>query len=363
MKGLTKKLLVAALVAPLLSSCFDNEGNSYAGFSQVQTSATAYANNTVGRLAFMSYGDWTLTLTSGSDWLTPKTTKGQGMAIYSIAVDIKMNTTGSARTARLYLEDTSGDANMSFGMGQYATRGDGSMGSAPLVSTITGDDGSLVDISYDNLCRPTAVSIKKGETLYRNLTLQWADSTLTVGGMSASLNSGYQPSALTSQTDTVGLFSQSYLPTGENQAFNFIESKNNGSEYAAQGILMIGQSLTDPDGDRQIDSLRYIHHYANGTTVREFMKLSYAATDNRYQSVDANQLLLGAEECNPYLLLGLFRSARSTKMISSAATSDGTFKVETTLNSDKSINTMTVTDKQGNKTTYTFAYHPDSLWQ
>lgn len=363
MKALMKQLLAAAAVAPLMMSCLNNEGNSYAGFTSVETSSTAYANTTVGHLGFMSYGNWTLTLRSGSDWLTPSITQGNGMAIYSMPVTIKMNTTGEGRTAELYLEDTSGDANMSFGMGQYATRGDGSYGYAPLVKSITGSDGSDIQIDYDSHCRPTKLVMKKGDTTYRNIDFTWGDSTLTAGELYASLGSGFQPGELTSETDTVGLFSQSFYPTGANQVFNYAEYKNYSAEFAVQAILMLDQTLSDPDGERHIDSLRYLHCYPDGSEVREYMKLSYGDYDNRKQSVDANQLLLGIEECSPYLLVGLYRSARSTKLISTAATDSGNYSVEATLNSDKSVNTMTVTDKSGAAITYTFAYHDNSLWQ
>lgn len=363
MKALLKQMLVAASVAPMMMSCLSNEGNSYAGFTSVEISSTAYANTTVGYLSFMSYGDWTLTLRSGSDWLAPSLTQGNGMAIYSMPVTFAMNTTGEGRTAELYLEDTSGDANMSFGMGQYATRGDGSYGYAPLVKSISGSDGSEIQIDYDSHCRPTKLIIKKGDTTYRDMAFTWGDSTLTVGELQASLGSGFQPGELTSETDTVGLFSQSFYPTGANQVFSFIERKNLSAEYAVQSILMLDQTLTDPDGDRQIDSLRYLHHYSDGSEVREYMKLSYGDCDNRQQSVDANQLIFGVEECNPYLLVGLYRYARSTKMISTAATDSGDFTMAATLNSDKSVSTLTVTDKSGQKTTYAFAYHDNSLWQ
>lgn len=363
MKGLLKQLLAAAAIAPLMASCLDNNGTSYAGFTSVETNATAYANTTVGHLGFLSYGSWTLTLRTGSDWLTPSRTQGNGMTIYSLPLSFKMNTTGTKRIAELYLEDTSGDANMSFNIGQYATRGDGSYGYAPLVKSISGSDGSDIQIDYDSQCRPTKLVMKKGETTYRDITFTWGDSTLTVGGLQASLGSGFQPGELTSETDTVGLFSQSYLPTGANQVFSFIERKDRSKEYAVQAILMVDQSLSDPDGDREIDSLRYLRHNSDNSEVREFMKLSYSDNDNRMQSVDANQLLLGIEECNPYLLVGLYRNARSTKLISTAATDNGNHTVEAKLNSDKSVNTLTVTNKSGQKTTYTFTYHDNSLWQ
>ena len=98
-----------------------------------------------------------------------------------------------------------------------------------------------------------------------------------------------------------------------------------------------------------------------GLVVREDMKPTYSQNSNRCQSVDVNQLLLGVEECNPYQLIALFRDARCSYIIAEAATANGKYVVETTLNADKSVNTMTVTDKDGGKVKYTFIYSSQQL--
>lgn len=363
MKRLIRILAVSAVVVTALTSCLKNEGNSYAGFSTIVSSGTAYANTTRGYLQFMSYGDWRMTVRSGSDWLRPDTLKGMGMAIYTIPVRYSVNTTGASRVASLYLEDiATTDANVSFQMGQYATRGDGSLGTAPLVKTITGDDDSKITIDYDEASRPTKLTMVKGDSTYRKMFFNWGDTLLTVSNngraLTGKIGVAYQPQQLTSGLDTVGYFMRGSLVGANDVAFNVEEHINNSSEYSAQALLFENQKsdMNNPDGDFKVDSLRYLHHYANGTQLKEFLRLSYGEQSNKYQSVDANQLLMGIEECNPYLLVGLFRQARSGKLVTEAKASDGSYVVTATLNSDKSVNTLTVKDKKGDKRVYTFGY-------
>lgn len=373
MKGLLKHFLVFATAIPLLTSCLSDNGNSQAGFVNLQRDTTVFANTAQGYLYFMSYGNWQLSYDTSAGWYTPSMTSGKAMTINYIPVAYKMNTTGSLRTLRVSLidSDNPGDAYVNFYVGQHSTRSDGSLGNAPLVQSIKGDDGTEISVDYDSHCRPLRVCMVKGENTYRNMSFAWSDSMLTVTAINStlhgSISSTYQPNSLISSTDTVGLFSRNInsLFNSEDQMFNFEEHINSSSEYIVQALLYEKQSLVDPDGDRHIDSLRYVHHYSNGSEVRGFMKLSYGddKQSNCHQSVDANQLLLGVEECNPYLLVGLFRNVRSTRLISEASTSTGSYNMEATRNSDNSINTLTVTDKNGQKITYTFSYYPNSLWQ
>lgn len=214
-------------------------------------------------------------------------------------------------------------------------------------------------MTYDEVCRPLSIVIKdNGETL-RNMTFTYnqKDSTMYVNTgsstLSAKYSNGYQPDRLTSTTDTVGYYDQLSL-TSARIAFN-VEERKLGGERTAHAMLLVKQNLS-PDSEHTADSLRYIHIYTDGSQYLEKMKLNYSDKSNRSQSVDANQLLLGVRECNPYMLLSLYRYARNSKMISKAETETGDFAVETTHNQDKSVKTMTVTDKKGNKTTYTFSY-------
>jgi hypothetical protein len=109
------------------------------------------------------------------------------------------------------------------------------------------------------------------------------------------------------------------------------------------------------------DSLRTIKQlffFENGKRVGN-LELTYGQMDNRCQSIDANQLVRGVEECDPYLLASLFRYTRSTSILTKAKGKKGDDEVEynviTQLNANKSINTMTVSDGVQN-ITYTFNY-------
>lgn len=351
-----KSLFAVAIMAVAVVSC-SPVSDQYAGFTNASFTPTAYANTNGGYIAFASYGRWGIEKSEGSDWYIIKTTKGSAMTYNYIPVSYAKNTTESARQCQITVRDLDeGSAYVSFGITQYATRGDGSLGSAPLVSSIKGDDGSEITIAYDTLCRPTSIKIANGETVYRNMPIVWSDSTVTIAGTSVKFSVGYQPNNIVSTTDTVGFYDPYVWPS--TYSLYFRDCRANG-DYSAQSLLF-SEGLTKalkPDTDTRCpDSLRYQHHYSDGTMVRNYLQMSYSSTDNRRQSVDANQLLFGAKECSPYLLLGLYRYARATKVVSEATASDGKYTVETTLNADNSINTMTVTDKQGGKVTYTFSY-------
>lgn len=365
MKKTLRTLLIGAVVAPMLSSCMD-DGVSNAGFSQVAMTAQ-YANDTLGGVSFVAYGPWTITQNSGAGWCKMYLNNGSGNAIYYIPVHFDQNRSGEARTAAFRIGDTrTDDAYINFTMFQYATRGDGSLGNAALVRSIVGESkdaggnvigNSSIDIVYDEVCRPLSLVMKDGETTLRKLNIAYTDSMMFVGTgsstLSARIGNGYQPDRLVSETDTVGYYEQ--LNLGSSQyAFN-VEEHKNGGEIMAQSFLLVKQNLS-PDSEHTADSVRYIHIHPDGTRYLEKMKMSYSDKSNRSQSVDANQLLLGVKECNPYMLLSLYRHARSSKMISKAETENGDFIVETTHNQDNSVRTMTVTDKRGNKTTYTFGY-------
>ena len=369
MKSLTK-LLAAVAAFPLLVAC-QNEGDTYSGIigGNANNGQTPYANTAYAYIGFGSYGSWHIEAGSASEWCTFAATSGKGGMFYTIPVRLSQNTTGSARSSLVTVRDdeNGGDVYWTFRLGQYATRGDGSLGSAPLVTGISGDDGSSIAIRYDTLCRPTVLTMEKGgETLSRlELAYNATDSTITVsdGGsqLKGKCDHGYQPERLVSTTDTVGYYDQLTLP-GSFTAFN-VERHSGYGELTAQALLFTEGSFRtgSPDGEFVADSIRYLHRYSNGLVVREDMKPTYSQNSNRCQSVDVNQLLLGVEECNPYQLIALFRDARCSYIIAEAATANGRYVVETTLNADKSVNTMTVTDKDGGKVKYTFIYSSQQL--
>ena len=355
-----KALLMSALVAPFMSSCV-NDGNSYSGFSAVYSNGINYANTTKGYIMFNSYGNWQLTQGSGNDWCSFDRTQGSANTVYTIPVTYRQNTSGTSRTAAIRLQDVDeSDAYVTFNLAQCATRGDGSLGNAKQVKSITGDDGSSIIISYDDVYRPSSFKMTKEDNTLSDLTFNFATDTVlyvTPAGSGDRLwgkyDNGYQVTSLTSTTDTVGYHSEGSL--GSTMAYN-LEQHKKGGEYTAQGILL-SASIPTPDSEAKFDSVRYLHNYADGTPQYvERMKPVYSTNSNRNQSVDVNQLVLGVEECNPYALLSVFRLVRSSSIMSEAKTANGSFVIATTLNADKSVSTMTVTNKSGGKVTYTFTY-------
>ena len=89
----------------------------------------------------------------------------------------------------------------------------------------------------------------------------------------------------------------------------------------------------------------------------ERLKLEYSQQDNRYQTVDVNQLLLGMEDCEPLQLIAMFRYCRSTSIVKRATTANGTINVSTELNADRSVRRMVVSDsRRGTEVTYNFEY-------
>lgn len=81
-----------------------------------------------------------------------------------------------------------------------------------------------------------------------------------------------------------------------------------------------------------------------------------AMQNNLYTSLDANQLIMGVDQADPYLLMSFFKLVRQTSLVSKAKSKARTISVDTQFNVDKSINSMTVTDSNGKVVTYQFAY-------
>lgn len=197
--------------------------DKYAGFTSASYTPTAYANTSHGYIAFASYGRWALEKSASSDWCTVKVTGGSAMTYNYIPVFYARNTTESVRKCQITARDADeSSAYVSFPLAQYATRGDGSLGTAPLVSGIKGDDGSEITIAYDTLCRPTSVKIANGETVYRDMSIVWGDTTVTIAGTTVKFNVGYQPNTIVSATDTVG-YSNNYE---SNTLWSFILGPN-----------------------------------------------------------------------------------------------------------------------------------------
>lgn len=362
-KNIIKSIVLSVLSLLLMASCLGKaDGTSFNGFSQVDKEVV-YANQEKSYVAFVAYGDaWQIVSASGDNWCTFDKTSGLGGYMYAIWTTCEPNTTGKQRVASYKLQSTSDQGVfVNFNIYQYACRHDGSYGSARLVKSITGDDGSSIELLYDRLCRPSAVSISKDGQLLRKLDFAYSDvdSTLTVISntstypLQASYIGGFQlNNRLASTTDTLAF--QIQYDSYAYSAFTVMEKRANG-EYNAQAMRFINQKF-GPDDDHCADSLRYQRKYPDGTVTTKKLQLEYSEVDNRYQSVDVNQLLFGVEECNPYHLVATYRYTRNSKVYKSAKSLQGEYLMEADRNSDNSVRTLTVTDPTGKKITYTFEY-------
>lgn len=357
----TLKPFLAALAVVIATSCSDSE-TEYHGFSNVSVTSS-YANPSDGYISFLALGNWTITQTDDTGWYNILLTEGTGLTYYTIYTEFEANTTGSARTTRITIQDTDDSDNAHAQVVQYGTRGDGSLGSSPLVSAITGDDGTEISIEYDEKWRPESFAMTIDGTLKHSMTFYYeeSDSTLTVSTTAAddltgTFSSGYLPDMLTSETDTVGYYTM-YTIIDNAVAIKVEHHKSSGEQYGES--LLYYDAAFYPDDEHSADSLKWFHTYEetdNKDDFSEQLSVTYSSVSNRNQSVDVNQLLFGAEECSPYLLLSIFRNMRCSYVISEAKATDGSYTVSTQTNDDGSVNTMTVTDKDGDKTTYTFAY-------
>ena len=363
----TKKTLFGIMAAAtMLTSCLNDEGNYRAGFgidSPTNSINYYYANNVSDSLIFFGYGDWDIIDMDGyvNSWVTVPTRKGKGSVIYSQLMTFQQNTTNESRTAAIQIRDTNhpGDANVSLAFIQYATRGDGSFGSAADVKSITGDDGTNITFDYDEQHRPTLVKMQKSDKTFSNLQLTYGREQMTVKDIknnttfTVNCARDYQPYLMQNSTDTIGYFSRyypSYAQVPANYIFNFEHRGLAGYNCVTYQFPYNKYSLA-PDSIHNADSLFY---YKNNKKTLE-LGLTYGQVDNRYQSVDANQLLLGVEECDPYLLASLFRYTRNSNIISEAKNDNEQIIVSSELNTNKSISQLTV--KRGSETViYTFNY-------
>ena len=363
----TIKILFVSLAALLITVACSNEDSYKAGFNQLAAGQSFYyANNIFDTLYVGSYGPWKITAGADAGWCSLDKMSGNGYTTYTIGVNISQNTTGELRKASFKIEDTQhpdeGHSDIVFL--QVATRGDGSLGLAPNVSQITGTDGSVVSMTYDQQHRPLTLKIEKDNAILSQLSVSYNDNSGTMhvdyntDELSGTYGSDYQSSKLTGEGRTVrqdeSLYT--YINTfGDGRYFFNIEdlsATNTGSIYHYQ--LLKWQN--HPDSLHYADSLKYLRLSQGEVVELEKMKLTYSNTDNRYQSVDANQLLLGVERCNPFLLLSMFRDARSSRIISTASCPEADdITVTTELNSNRSIKTLTVR-RAGAETVYTFSY-------
>ena len=356
-----KLILGAMAILMTMTSCFDDKEQYSAGINFARPrylNNGIYANTTLDSVVMFSYGKWSVSLSDGT-WVRMGTTQGSGNVIYRFPVSFDQNNTGKSRQCMVRFYDVEHpDVASIYYYIQYATRGDGSFGNAPAVKKITGSDGSIFEIDYDNLFRPVNLTMSKNGTPLRNITLNYddKDSSLVVYDgdekYMCTYAPDYQPYSLKSSTDTIGYYmvpnKYYYLPI--NTAFSY-EHHKSGKVVNASTYFLNGRSLS-ADSIHVADS---IFHYANGE-IREKVKPIFSNVDNRCQTVDVNQLVDGVENCDPYLLMSLFRYARHTSILREVASATRHQTVEVLLNADKSVSRMTVNTDGGASIVYNFEY-------
>lgn len=369
MKGQVKIFLLAAAIGAVATSCLKEDDPYRAGFQFEYLSGGVYANTSSDSIVFGSLGPWAISsLTPEATWCQIQPLSGRGNSLNKLTATFEQNKTGQSRVARFSIVDTDhpDKASSSWSVLQTATRGDGSLGNAALVKGITSSDGYQAAISYDQKCRPVEYKLTDANGSEKaHLLINYDENAgvmIVNNGTSSvrgQMDLGYQASPLVGDRDTLGYQQQYYSEYGTsasmNYAFNFVDYSN--TSVKLYGILLNGQSL-QADSLHCADSLRYVRTTRSGEVLaRERLQFSYSQMDNRCQSVDANQLLLGFEECHPMLLLSMFRHVRSTSIVSKATSTGGAINVTTELNPDKSVHRMIVKDtRKSTEVTYTFIY-------
>lgn len=369
-----------------------------------------YANQIKDSLVFSSNRPWIITTYQGDDsWITINgQMSGKANMVCRYGVNLAPNETGQARMTIFRITDSEDPdkAYNSFSYQQYASRIDGSLGNAPLVKSIKGSDGSEIKVSYDAQSRPLELSMK-GVQSERTLNLSYndnetkvtvretskfnyKDTTYTVSNsvqegtyqaltFTGVKNAFYDPYSLTGLTTTSGATLQChqdgnlkrsavvdhlveyrafymndvYAVSFEN-AFKVLDLC--GPFYTQYGIYYNGKSSLMIDGTHVADSMVVYRHYSDNRNVYETYALSFGNANNCATNLDVNQLLEGTDNCNPYMLLSMFRLARFTSIVSEAKGKYNSYQVETVTNADGSVKTMTVRDKNGGVITYTFVY-------
>jgi hypothetical protein len=396
-----RNFLILCVVASTVSSCLsDGEDSYYAGFvveKPTSSYCATYANNTIDSLVFVSYGDWKLEHEDTSTWCTIATTSGSGYVVSRQQIKMEQNTSGLSRATIYKLVDVnhSDKASSQIMVSQFATRGDGSLGNAPLVKGVTGSDGSSITATYDTYERPLSLNMSTSDgTFSRELTFSYDDydSLITVNvkkrvdtykdttytltnqvlkGKEAIIgepNSLYTitPGALVKSVDGTAVsnktvsdsvyysaFYSNYMAISFSYAFKLIHTS--GAVNYAQAIYLNDQNCS-ADNEHKADSVGITRLYPDATSFTDIYKATYSTNSNRTSSFDVNQLVEGIKDCDPYFLLSMFRYARNSYIMSEALGKKTTKTISVELNTDKSVKSMTVVDSKTGSVTYQFTY-------
>lgn len=409
-----KTIFAAMAAVALVASCEEQEPSSFYSI-QVALPHTGnypigykYANEYSDSLKFLSYSPWKIEQTEGDEGFVTINgqTSGKGNMIVSYGVTLSENTTGKSRFATYQIVDSedASRAKASLRYVQFATRQDGALGNAAEVKNISGSDGSNIDITYDNRHRPLSISMSAGD-MKREITFAYDDNENTVTATQSKYEFSYADTLFTyNNVKLNGSYKDCFLPNVNNYIYqprmlmtlnssetalvntfndtrNYIKQtmayqtfSNNGIEYSfangfmvkntignkfaqAIGVYYNGKSDLNVDNIYKADSIGIERVYSDHKHKSEMYKLSFSNISNRMTTVDANQLMEGVANCDPYLLLSFYKLARQSYVFAKAEGKKGArYTFDTKANADGSIKTLAVTDINGNKTTYTFSY-------
>lgn len=409
-----KTIFAAMAAVALVASCEEQEPSSFYSI-QVALPHTgnypigySYANESSDSLKFLSYSPWKIEQTEGDEGFVTINgqTSGKGNMIVSYGITLSENTTGKSRFATYQIVDSedASRAKAAFRYVQFATRQDGALGNAAEVKNISGSDGSNIDITYDNRHRPLSISMSAGD-MKRVITFAYDDYENTVTATQSKYEFSYADTLFTyNNVKLNGSYKDCFLPNVNNYIYqprmlmtlnssetalvntfndtrNYIKQtmayqtfSNNGIEYSfangfmvkntignkfaqAIGVYYNGKSDLNVDNIYKADSIGIERVYSDHKHKSEMYKLSFSNISNRMTTVDANQLMEGVANCDPYLLLSFYKLARQSYVFAKAEGKKGArYTFDTKANADGSIKTLAVTDANGNKTTYTFSY-------
>ena len=409
-----KTIFAAMAAVALVTSCEEQEPSSFYSI-QVALPHTGnypigykYANEYSDSLKFLSYSPWKIEQTEGDEGFVTINgqTSGKGNMIVSYGVTLSENTTGKSRFATYQIVDSedASRAKASLRYVQFATRQDGALGNAAEVKNISGSDGSNIDITYDNRHRPLSISMSAGD-MKREITFAYDDYENTVTATQSKYEFSYADTLFTyNNVKLNGSYKDCFLPNVNsyiyqprmlmtldsneaslvntfNDTRNYIKQtmayqafSNNGIEYSfangfmvknsignkfaqAIGVYYNSKSNLDVDSIYKADSIGVERVYSDNKHKSEMYKLSFSNISNRMTTVDANQLMEGVANCDPYLLLSFYKLARQSYVFAKAEGKKGArYTFDTKANADGSIKTLAVTDINGNKITYTLRY-------
>ena len=409
-----KTIFAAMAAVALVASCEKQEPSSFYSIQVILPSTGnypigyKYANESSDSLKFVSYSPWKIEQTAGDEGFVTINgkTSGKQNVLVSYGVNFSENTTGKSRFATYQIVDSedASRAKASLRYVQFATRQDGALGNAAEVKNISGSDGSNIDITYDLRHRPLSISMSAGD-MKREITFAYDDYENTVTATQSKYEFSYADTLFTyNNVKLNGSYEDCFLPnvnsyiyqprmlmtldsneaslvntfndtrSNTKQAMAYQAFSNNGIEYSfangfmvknsignkfaqAIGVYYNSKSNLDVDSIYKADSIGVERVYSDNKHKSEMYKLSFSNISNRMTTVDANQLMEGVANCDPYLLLSFYKLARQSYVFAKAEGRKGArYTFDTKANADGSIKTLAVTDANGNKTTYTFSY-------